>query len=300
MEAMEHEVCPAATQVCHPVTSDIELTQLALFAEVLADASDSVIRPLFRCVNAMAKGDGTIPDVVTEADIEAERVLRSLIAERYPHHAIIGEEFGVSGSPETAEWCWVLDPIDGTAEFVTGTYHWGTLIGLCRYQVATLGVISNPVTCDRWVGAINGLTTWNGKPVHSSSCSTLNQARLNVSGYGLGSVANPDFVESCQGIIARAKTCSYSCNAFSWGLLASGHMDVVISSFDDSIYDVCAAIPVISGAGGHVLKLDGTVMGSGAKLLMDPNVPCGCFAVGDSALIDLVKDGLAKAAWLVK
>ena len=63
---------------------------------------------------------------------------------RFPDHAIIGEEFGTKGDPETSEWCWVLDPIDGTRDYTVGTHTWGTLIGLTRHHRPVVGIVDQP------------------------------------------------------------------------------------------------------------------------------------------------------------
>jgi len=88
--------------------------ELVSFACELANASGARIKLHFRSAGAMAKDDGThvgYKDIVTLADLEAEKAMRGMIVARYPQHAIIGEEFGVTNDPEQAEWCWVLDPV---------------------------------------------------------------------------------------------------------------------------------------------------------------------------------------------
>ena len=75
-------------------------------------------------------------------------MIREAITAKYPAHAIIGEEFGVSGDPATAEICWVLDPIDGTRDFVVGVHTWGTLIAALKGGVPVVGLIDQPATKD--------------------------------------------------------------------------------------------------------------------------------------------------------
>ena len=85
---------------------------------------------MFRSVRPESKSCDEYPDVVTEADRAAERAIRALITLHYPQHAIIGEEYGITGDPASQEWCWVLDPVDGTRDFTCGNHTWGTLIAV--------------------------------------------------------------------------------------------------------------------------------------------------------------------------
>ena len=104
------------------------LAELDAFLLALNRASGEVILPLFRAEHGMVdKGERSF-DPVTEADKGAERAIRQLIAERYPDHGVIGEEYG-EDRPE-AEFVWVLDPVDGTRAFIAGLPVWTTLIGL--------------------------------------------------------------------------------------------------------------------------------------------------------------------------
>lgn len=105
----------------------------------------------FRDASAVsAKTGRDYPDVVTEADLAAEREMRLMITTQQPTHGILGEELG--SVQLEADWVWVLDPVDGTRDFATGTLSWGTLIGLCWRGRPVLGVIDQPVTRERWVG----------------------------------------------------------------------------------------------------------------------------------------------------
>src|SRR5262249_45156905 len=102
--------------------------------------------------------------------------MRRLIAARFPEHGIIGEEYG----PERAdsEYVWVLDPIDGTKSFISGIPLFGTLIALAHRGRPILGVIDQPISRERWVGAAGKATTFNGKPVRCRPCPALAAATV--------------------------------------------------------------------------------------------------------------------------
>ncbi len=107
------------------------------FALELAAAAAEYIEPRYLRCEVTLKTDGS---EVTEADREAETAMRDRIAERYPDHHVLGEEFGLSGDRD-AEYLWVLDPVDGTASFTLGVPLFGTLVGLLERGEPVVGVI---------------------------------------------------------------------------------------------------------------------------------------------------------------
>eukprot|EP01043_Picozoa_sp_COSAG02_P052119 COSAG02_NODE_5572_length_4221_cov_6.487142_2_plen_330_part_00 len=254
-----------------PRSEDPVLAELTTFAEELADSTEAVLLQYFRSeglrghskdlsTNRADHEEGTVraaraagyPDVVTLADMEAERVMREMIEAHYPSHAIIGEEYGVKGDPANARWCWVLDPIDGTADFVCGTHQWGTLIALCKDGAPIIGVINQPASKDRWVGCRGIPTVHNSVPTHCARCGSLGAARLSASGSGLGALVEQDWVTCAHVLVQETRTTTFAGpNAYGWGLLASGHIDVLLDASDSEIYDIAAAIPVVEGAGGY-------------------------------------------------
>ena len=119
------------------------MTELEAFAIELAHEAARVTLPFFRSdLGHEDKGGAAGFDPVTEADRQAEAAIRRRIAERYPDHGVIGEEYGAE-RPE-AEHVWVLDPIDGTRAFIAGLPLWTTLIALRTQARPTVGVIAPP------------------------------------------------------------------------------------------------------------------------------------------------------------
>ena len=102
--------------------------------------------------------------------------MRRLIAARFPEHGIIGEEFG--REREDAEFVWVLDPIDGTKSFISGVPLFGTLIALAQRGRPILGIIDQPISRERWIGAAGRPTTFNGAPVRCRPCPALAAATV--------------------------------------------------------------------------------------------------------------------------
>src|SRR5215470_1729312 len=161
------------------------------FVERLAQVSGEVILPFFRsAIRADDKSLGGVFDPVTEADRGAEAAMRRLIAQTFPAHGVIGEEYG-RDRPE-AEYVWVLDPIDGTKSFVSGFPTWGTLIGLMHRGRPVYGMMAQPFTRERFygdgkraklrtLGAARGdqpPSDWTTRSLRTRSCASLAQASL--------------------------------------------------------------------------------------------------------------------------
>ncbi|MEE8334650.1 MAG: histidinol-phosphatase, partial [Alphaproteobacteria bacterium] len=226
--------------------------ELIDFAGALADAARPVIRRHFRTPVAVDIKPDASP--VTIADRDAETAMRALIEARYPEHGIIGEEHGAMRAD--AEWCWVLDPIDGTKAFIAGKPIFSTLIALVEGGEPVLGIIDQPVLGERWLGSAGQPTLFNGKPVHTRPCTELSQAILNAT--------TPDMftgqdATAFQALGARAAMTQYGGDGYAYGLLASGFIDLVAEA-DLKPYDFAALLPVITGAGGAVSDWQGQPM----------------------------------------
>ena len=155
-----------------------EMDRLIAAAEAAADVAGAVVRPFFRAgLAADLKADRS---PVTIADRTAEQAMRAVLSERFPEHGVLGEEFGLD-RPQ-ARLRWVLDPIDGTRAFITGRPTFGTLIALLDGDRPILGVIDQPVTRERWVGASGRPTRFSGTlggRAGCRGCPTLAVAELS-------------------------------------------------------------------------------------------------------------------------
>lgn len=217
---------------------------LIALAHRLADASGAVVRRYFRTpFDIVEKADWT---PVTIADREAEEALRALIKSARPDHGIIGEEFG--NERADARYVWVLDPIDGTGSFATGKPVFGTLIALLEDDVPILGVIDQPITGERWIGARGHGTTLNNKPVRTRPCPHLKAAWLESTSPSL--FAKPDG-EAFQRLAAATLRTRWGSDCYAYAVLATGFVDLVAET-GLKLYDFAALIPVVEGAGGLI------------------------------------------------
>ena len=220
----------------------VELDRYLALATLLADAAGEAIRPHFR--QPLAVDDKPDLSPVTIADRAAEMAMRRLIAQHFPEHGILGEEFGSERAD--AEFVWVLDPIDGTKSFISGVPLFGTLIALARHGHPIVGIIDQPISRERWVGAAGRPATLNGAAVRCRSCAELAAATLFATA--------PDMFKAGDAAafarLSRAvKLTRFGADCYAYGLLAAGFIDLVLEA-SLKPYDFCAMVPIVTGAGG--------------------------------------------------
>jgi inositol-phosphate phosphatase/L-galactose 1-phosphate phosphatase/histidinol-phosphatase len=225
---------------------------LALASE-LADAAGAAIRPYFR--TPLAVDDKADLSPVTAADRAAEAAMRQLINARFPAHGIIGEEYG--RERDDAEFVWVLDPIDGTKSFISGVPLFGTLIALAQAGRSILGVIDQPISRERWVGAAGRATTHNGAPIRCRACPALAAATIFATTPDMFKGADADAFAR---VARAAKLVRYGADCYAYGLVALGFADLVIESSLNP-YDFGPMGPVVEGAGGIVTDWQGAPLG---------------------------------------
>jgi len=220
------------------------------FIGILAKKSGEVIKPYFTQANLEVeiKEDQTI---VTQADREAEAVMREMIQQIYPHHGILGEEFGSDNT--SAEFVWTLDPIDGTISFIKGCPLFGTLIGLLHFDRPILGAIHQPILNQLCVGN-SKRTTINGRAIHLREIHLLSEAMLlttdmaNISKY-----QNKKGFEKLLGQTSLFRTWG---DCYGYLLVASGAADIMLDPIMKP-WDILPLIPIIKGANGVMTTWEG-------------------------------------------
>ena len=252
---------------------------IGFLGHLATTASDSIM-PHFRAAVNVDNKAGSGFDPVTAADREAEAAMRRLIRAQYPDHGIIGEEFGAER--ETADFVWVLDPIDGTRSFISGVPVWGILIGLLKEGAPLIGMMAQPFTGERFVGDCarawyqgpggeQALATRECRSIDQATMFTTSPAMLN----GTDRVAY-DRVE------ADVRFARYGIDCYAYCMVAAGHADVVIET-ELNAYDIAPLIPIIEGAGGQVTNWQGASAAAGGRVV----------ATGDRRLHDTVLGLLA-------
>ena len=262
-----------------------QISELATFAGTLADLSGQAILPHFRESIAVHNkhSDGGF-DPVTDADREAETAIRAAIKQRYPSHGILGEEHGHERG--TSPLTWVLDPIDGTRAFMCGMAQWGTLIALNDGMRPIVGVLDQPYTRERWVGANGAAEFRDGQGcrsrLHTRACGSLKEAVLSTTspvGY---------FDEGEQRVFwqlaDQARLTRFGGDCYAYGLLAMGFIDVIVEA-SLKAWDVQALIPIVEYAGGVITTWEGKSAADGGQVV----------ACGDARLHAAVIEVLAAA-----
>jgi inositol-phosphate phosphatase / L-galactose 1-phosphate phosphatase / histidinol-phosphatase len=227
------------------------------FAEELCDRANEETMKFWRKRNwelPVEIKDDRSP--VTVADKQAELRMRELVRERFPEHAIFGEEHGIElGLNGAKEFLWVFDPIDGTKSYITGKPLWGTLIALLRNGEPILGVLEQPVLKERWIGCKGAKTTFNGKicEVNKDEQKELKEAFMYSTTPLMFLGENERRFEKIKNAV---KIPMFGCDCYAYGLLANGFCDIVCEA-DLKPYDYMALVPIVLGAGGYMTDWEG-------------------------------------------
>lgn len=244
--------------------SEQETETVLATAHALADAARRETLPRFRSGLDADNKDPADFDPVTEADRAAEVAMRGVLAQRRPEDGIHGEEMGRQSGRSGLTW--VIDPIDGTRAFLTGAPVWGTLVAVVDENGPILGIIDQPYTGERWVGGLgqSSLTTPHGvSALQARPWRPLSQVLLCSTFPEIGTEAERD---AFQRVASQARLTRYGLDCYAYGLLAAGHVDLVIEA-GLAAYDICAPIAVIEAAGGIVTDWEGGPVHNGGRAL---------------------------------
>lgn len=218
------------------------------------------------------KGDGTF---VTPADREIEALLRERIAEAYPEHAVLGEEQG-GGTDADGEARWIVDPIDGTHNYMRGVPIWATLIALERDGTIEVGVVSAPALGTRWwagrgLGAYRGVTGGRagaGERIHVSGVATPAEAQVMCGEL----VATLDRWRGARALLDEAWRVRAPGDFWGFCLVAEGAADVMIEGADLHPWDLAALVPVVEEAGGSLTDAQGAPPSRGGAVIASNGV----------------------------
>lgn len=220
------------------------------FLHELFDASANVIGDYFKTRNfSVEQKQNQTP--VTIADKEAERIMRELIHKKFPDHGIIGEEWG--SERESAEYVWVLDPIDGTIAFIHGVPLFVTLIALLKHGQPILGGINQPVAQLRCTG--DNTTAWfNGDEV--SLRKPQDTSSLTVLATDIANIGRWHNRHGFMNLLDKSKLFRTWGDGFGYMLLATGKADVMVDA-KMAPWDILPVIPVARGAGATITTFAG-------------------------------------------
>lgn len=242
-----------------------ERSSIVTTASVLADAAREATLAYFRAATLQADNKAKAGfDPVTVADREAEERMRAELTRLRPMDGVFGEEFGqVSG---TSGLTWVLDPIDGTRGFISGTPTWGVLIAVSDENGPIYGVIDQPYIGERFFGGL-GQAGCDGpfgeRPLKCRTGRALDEAILFTTFPEVGTASERAAFEE---VSSRARLTRYGMDCYAYALLAAGQIDLVIECGLNA-YDIQAPIAVIEAAGGVVTNWNGGPAHNGGQVV---------------------------------
>lgn len=225
------------------------------FAHVLADVADDVTMHRFKSLDLRVEAK---PDLspVSDADLAVEESLRNMLSRARPRDGVLGEEFGRTGSSQR---CWVIDPIDGTKNYVRGVPVWATLIGLMDSDEVIAGVVSAPALGRRWWAARDG-GAWTGRSMtKASACRVSGVSRLSdasLSYSGLGTWEEDGLFPGFLGLARKVWRTRAFGDFWSHMLVAEGAVDIS-AELDVKLWDLAALQIIVQEAGGQFTDLSG-------------------------------------------
>ncbi len=231
------------------------------FAREAAIAAGEIALGLQGTAAARRKPDGTW---VTDADEAVETELRERIGEAFPGHGVLGEEQGLR-TPLLGAPTWILDPIDGTANYLAGIPIWAVLLGFRVDDTTVLGVAHAPALGETYEAVLGGGAFMNGRPIRAEPVALLEEATVLLGDVG-------SFVEAgLEGFLAALATGAGRDRGLGdfWGhlLVARGAAHAMVEAAPLSPWDVVPLEPILAEAGAVASRPSGEPWSEGQPLL---------------------------------
>jgi histidinol-phosphatase len=234
-------------------------------AHVLADDADALSTARFKALDlhVMTKPDLT---PVTDADKSVEDGIRRTLSRARPRDAVTGEETGSTGHSQRR---WIVDPVDGTKNFVRGVPVWATLIALMVDNEVVVGVVSAPMLNRRW-WAMQGGGAWTGKSLlRATACQVSDVSRIEDASLSYSSLSGWDERGRLDDFLSLSRRCwrtrAYG-DFWSYMLVAEGAVDLAVEP-ELELYDMAALDVIVREAGGIFTSLDGEPGPNGGNVL---------------------------------
>ena len=258
--------------------SEPDVEELLGAAEaIVAEAGEITLRYFRGGLAVESKADES---PVTIADRETEHAMRAAIAERFPDHGILGEEFGAEGVERP--FVWILDPIDGTKSFIAGAPLFGTLVGVLHEGRPLAGVVRMPQLGESFAGAVGPGSRLNGTPIRCCPDIAVEQTFLCYNDLPQLIAREP---EKAERLLALGRYQRPTSDCYPYAQLAAGWVDAVVDIGLEP-YDYLPLVGVIEGAGGIVTDWQGQAL----SLQSDGRVVAAASAEIHAALLDILSD----------
>ncbi len=265
--------------------SDDTKASLIAVAHALADAArPETLRHFRTAIDSDDKdASGQRFDPVTIADRASERAMRAIIADLRPDDSILGEEYGHHIG--TSGLTWVLDPIDGTRGYISGTPTWGVLISVANADGPLFGIIDQPFIGERFQGGFGRASVTGPTGTHSLKTRAPRPLSQAIILSTFPEIGTPAERVAFHATAAKAKLVRYGMDCYGYALLAAGQVDLVIEAGLHP-YDVHAPIAVIHAAGGIVTDWQGNPAHNGGRVLAAANPSVHAEALAILSLAD--------------
>lgn len=241
---------------------------MSIAAELVEDVGMIALEYFRKPIQVDDKMPGVFYDPVTQADKRIEEKLREGLIQRFPGYSILGEEYGSEGD---GEYRWIIDPIDGTRAFISGTTGWGVLLGLATDTQCLGGILHQPFTRETFVSDSNGTWLHDDRGTHrlqSRQDAKLSDAII----FCTHPILFPSEGErnGFQDVSARCRLQRFGGDCYSYGLLAHGCIDIVIEGLLQP-YDIVPLVPIIESAGGKITNIHGDTPMHGGTVIAAAN-----------------------------
>jgi histidinol phosphatase-like enzyme (inositol monophosphatase family) len=245
-----------------------EADDLWALAERLAEAARVETLRHFRADGLTADSKSVRFDPVTVADRASEAAMRRLIEAHRPDDGILGEELGTSAG--TSGLTWVLDPIDGTRGYLSGTPTWGVLIAVADATGPILGIIDQPYIGERFRGGLGRADMDGPLGRRELACRAPRPLSEAIVFTTFPEVGTPADRRAFEAVSSRARLTRYGTDCYAYALVAAGQIDLVIEAGLEA-YDLNAPIAVIQAAGGVVTNWEGAPAHGGGRVVAAAN-----------------------------
>ncbi|MHA6296899.1 inositol monophosphatase family protein [Devosia sp. CAU 1758] len=243
--------------------TEIDFSRVEVTLRAAGEAAARLTLPLFRTPLSVANKLESGFDPVTEADKGAETAIRAIIADVFPDHSIIGEEWGTTGA---GRFSWIIDPVDGTRAFISGAPVWGTLIGFAVDGVAVAGLMSQPFIGEEFL-AVPGRSSYRRGDIHianrTSGQTELSAARVFTTTPNL---FKGEHWDKWLAVENATRLQRFGMDCYGYALVAAGQADLVIEPALNT-YDIAALVPIIREAGGAIACWDGSEPTGGGNVI---------------------------------
>jgi len=196
-------------------------------------------------------------DLLTEADLLAQETIKTILLDAFPTHRFVGEETGEEYVAKNNEFCWIVDPLDGTTNFAHGFPMFGPSIALARGEEILCGVIYNPMFEECFTAEAGKGAFLNGESIRTSKITTLGEALVSISFPTTTTENSPDLLAFLRIIPITQAIRRTGSTAINLAYVAAGRFDSMIC-YGAHAWDVAAGILMVREAGGVVTAPNGT------------------------------------------